>query len=124
MPDLSNTGETVAGSEFMRRDGGVRFPKPSAVDSFVAGSTISTNAGKTFGTNELVSGVRIKSDAANAEALFVGFNDGVSASDEAGATYGGFKLLAGEETFIDVDSLQKVFIMSLGGGETFSFMGS
>ena len=105
MPDLSNTGETVAGSEFMRRDGGVRFPKPSAVDSFVAGSTI-------------------KSDAANAEALFVGFNDGVSASDEAGATYGGFKLLAGEETFIDVDSLQKVFIMSLGGGETFSFMGS
>ena len=124
MPDLSNTGETVAGSEFMRRDGGVRFPKPSAVDSFVAGATISTNAGKTFGTSDLVSGVRIKADPANAEALFIGFNDGVSASDEAGATYGGFKLGANEETFIDIDSLQKVFIMSLGGGETFSFMGS
>ena len=68
MPDLSNTGETVVGSDFMRRDGGVRFPKPSAVDSFVAGATISTNAGKTFGTNDLVSGVRIKADPANAEA--------------------------------------------------------
>ena len=79
---------------------------------------------KTFGTNDLVSGVRIKADPANAEALFIGFNDGVSASDEAGATYGGFKLGANEETFIDIDSLQKVFIMSLGGGETFSFMGS
>ena len=41
--------------------------KPSAVDSFVAGATISTNAGKTFGTNDLVSGVRIKADPANAE---------------------------------------------------------
>ena len=49
---------------------------------------------------------------------------GFGASDEAGATYGGFRLSANEETFIDIDSLQKVFIMSLGGGETFSFMGS
>ena len=117
MPDLSNTGETVVGSEFMRRDGGVRFPKPSAVDSFVAGATISTNAGKTFGTNDLVSGVRIKADAANAETVFLGSSSGLTASN-------GFKLNANEEVFIDIDSLNKVYHISTGGGETLSFIAS
>ena len=44
---------------------------------------------------------------------FIGFNDGVSASDEAGATYGGFKLSANEETFIDIDSLQRFLLCLL-----------
>ena len=64
----------------------------------------------------LESGIRIKADAANAEAIFIG-------PSPVGAT-NGFKLSANEEVFIDIDAVEKVFVMSTGGGETLSFIAS
>ena len=33
-------------------------------------------------------------------------------------------LSANEEVFIDIDAIEKVFVMSTGGGETLSFIAS
>ena len=98
------------------RKGRKRFSNPTSVRDFVAGEFEVTNTGLTIGTADLNSGVRIKADAANGEAVFIGN------SDVAQAT--GFKLSANEEVFVDIDSLKKVFVKSTGGGETISFIGS
>ena len=98
-------------------DGSRRFSQPSSVKLFVTGEvTVGTTANNLLGSSDLESGVRIKADAANAEAVFVG-PTGVT-------TNTGFKLSANEEVFIDIDSLSKVFHMSAGGGETLSFIAS
>ena len=99
------------------RNGRMRFATPTAVRNFVHGEHSVTNAGTTLGNAELFSGVRIKADAANAETVFIGSDDTVAASN-------GFKLNANEEVFIDIDQLIKVNVMSVGGGETLSFIGS
>ena len=98
------------------RTGRKRFSNPTSVKDFVAGEFSVTNSGLTLGAAELNSGVRIKADAANAEAVFIG------KSDIAQET--GYKLSANEEVFVDIDSLKKVFVKSTGGGETISFIGS
>ena len=98
------------------RDGRKRFSNPTSVKNFFTGEFSVTNSGLTIGNSDLNSGVRIKADAANAEAVFVG---GSNVAQETG-----FKLSANEEVFVDIDSLKKVFVKSTGGGETISFIGS
>ena len=98
------------------KNGRKRFSNPTSVKDFVAGQFSVTNSGLTLGAADLNSGVRIKADAANSEAVFIG------KSDVARET--GFKLSANEEIFVDIDSLKKVFVKSIGGGETISFIGS
>jgi len=99
-------------------NGARRYSQPSSVMEFFTGSvTVGTTANNLFGTTNLNSGVRIKADAANAETVFIGSTVGLTASN-------GFKLAANEEVFIDVDSLNKVYHISTGGGETLSFIAS
>lgn len=95
-----------------------KFSQPSSVKNFVTGRvTVGTTANNLLGSAFLDSGVRIKADVANAEAVFIGSSDGLTASN-------GFRLNANEEVFIDVDALSKVYHISTGGGETLSFIGS
>tara|TARA_R100001510_G_C7645136_1_gene202523 strand:+ start:443 stop:778 length:336 start_codon:yes stop_codon:yes gene_type:complete len=104
-------------------NGARRFSQPSSVKGFLTGSvTVGTTANNLLGvgfsaTGDLDSGVRIKADSANAEVVFIGSNVGLTASN-------GFKLAANEEVFIDIDSLNKIFHISTGGGETLSFIAS
>ena len=77
---------------------------------------IAAAAGVTPGRGSLESGIRIKADAANAEAVYVG-------PSQVGTT-NGFKLSANEEVFIDIDAIDKVYLISAGGGETISFIAS
>ena len=106
------------------RNGRMRFSTPTAVREFVHGEHSVTNAGTTLGNAELFSGVRIKADAANAETVFIGSGSGVTTDTRANLDNVGFKLNANEEVFIDIDQLIKVNVMSAGGGETLSFIGS
>ena len=100
------------------------FPQPSSVTKFftneVTVGTTSSNQGLVSGITPdfgpLNSGIRIKANAANAEAIFVG-------TTPVGST-NGFKLSANEEVFIDIDAIDKVYVMSVGGGETLSFIAS
>tara|TARA_R100001509_G_scaffold91062_1_gene52447 strand:+ start:265 stop:606 length:342 start_codon:yes stop_codon:yes gene_type:complete len=104
--------------------GSRKFSQPSSVRRFITDEvtvgTTSSNQGLvssiTPDFGELESGIRIKADAANAEAIFVG-------TTPVGST-NGFKLSANEEVFIDIDAIDKVFVMSVGGGETLSFIAS
>tara|TARA_R100001015_G_C4594044_1_gene149348 strand:+ start:696 stop:1037 length:342 start_codon:yes stop_codon:yes gene_type:complete len=107
------------------RKGARRFSQPSSVTKFftrndVTVGTTSANAaivaGVTPGIGELQSGIRIKADAANAEAVYVG-------PTPVGTTTG-FKLSANEEVFIDIDAIDKIYLISAGGGETISFIAS
>ena len=104
-------------------NGARRYSQPSSVKNFFTGSvTVGTTANNLLGigfagTGDLDSGVRIKADAANAETVFLGSSSGLTASN-------GFKLNANEEVFIDIDSLNKVYHISTGGGETLSFIAS
>ena len=94
-----------------------KFSQPSSVREFMTGSvTVGSTSSNHLGTAFLESGVRIKADAANAEAIYIG-------PSPVGAT-NGFKLSANEEVFIDIDAIDKVFVMSVGGGETLSFIAS
>ena len=106
-------------------NGARRYSQPSSVKEFftlnnVTVGTTSANvnivAGVTPGIGELESGIRIKADAANAEAVYVG-------PSPVGTT-NGFKLSANEEVFIDIDAIDKVYLISAGGGETISFIAS
>ena len=105
-------------------NGARRYSQPSSVTKIftneVKVGTTSSNQGLLSGITPdigaLESGIRIKADAANAEAIFIG-------PSPVGAT-NGFKLSANEEVFIDIDAVEKVFVMSTGGGETLSFIAS
>ena len=91
-------------------NGARRYSQPSSVKEFVTGSvTVGTTANNLLGTTALNSGVRITAAAANAETVFLGSSSGLTASN-------GFKLNANEEVFIDIDSLNKVYHISTGGG--------
>ena len=104
--------------------GSRKFSQPSSVKRFITDEvTVGTTASNvnmvgsiTPDFGPLDSGIRSKADAANAEAIFVG-PSGVT-------TNTGFKLSANEEVFIDIDAIDKVFVMSAGGGETLSFIAS
>ena len=105
-------------------NGARRYSQPSSVtkiftNEVTVGNTSSNQgllSGITPDIGALESGIRIKADAANAEAIFIG-------PSPVGAT-NGFKLSANEEVFIDIDAIDKVFVMSTGGGETLSFIAS
>ena len=105
-------------------NGARRYSQPSSVtkiftNEVTVGNTSSNQgllSGITPDIGALESGIRIKADAANAEAIFIG-------PSPVGAT-NGFKLSANEEVFIDIDAVEKVFVMSTGGGETLSFIAS
>ena len=105
-------------------NGARRYSQPSSVtkiftDEVKVGTTSSNQgllSGITPDIGALESGIRIKADAANTEAIFIG-------PSPVGAT-NGFKLSANEEVFIDIDAVEKVFVMSTGGGETLSFIAS
>ena len=98
-------------------DGARRYSQPSSVKKIITGvASIGSTSSNHLGTNDLNSGIRIKADAANAEAIYIG-------PSPVGST-NGFKLSANEEVFIDIDAISKVFVMSVGGGETLSFIAS
>ena len=98
-------------------NGARRYSQPSSVQKFVTGVvTVGTTSNNLLDGRDLNSGVRIKADAANAEAIYIG-------PSPVGAT-NGFKLSANEEVFIDIDACNKIFHMSVGGGETLSFIAS
>jgi hypothetical protein len=105
------------------RNGRRRFSNPTSVKSFISGTgTVGTTAAAVLGNNgsgagiayELNSGVRIKADSGNTQDIFV-------CSDSSGTTSSGFGL---GELFIDIDDLNKVFLISHGGGMTARFIGS
>ena len=84
-------------------NGARRYSQPSSVtkiftDEVTVGTT-SSNQGLLGITPDIFeSGIRIKADAANAEAIFIG-------PSPVGAT-NGFKLSANEEVFIDIDAIE------------------
>ena len=106
------------------RNGGARFSNPSSITNYVVGMKTVTQAGTTMSNASLRSGVRLKADAANAETVFVGNTSAVTSDTGGNLTNTGYKLNANEELFIDIDSMNKVFVMSAGGGETLSFIAS
>ena len=100
------------------KDGGVNYSNKTAVKGFVTGKvSVGSTGNNLLGDNEVVSGVRIIADAANAETVFIGNSSGVSASD-------GYPLSANSEIFIDIDNTNKIFHTSVGGGETLNYIAS
>ena len=100
------------------RNGGMNFANKTAVKRFITGKvSVGSTGNNLFGDNDVVSGVRIIADAANAETVFIGNSSGVSASD-------GYPLSANSEIFIDIDNTNKIFHTSVGGGETLNYIAS
>ena len=94
------------------RSGGTRFSNPTSVGSFIVGQHSVTTTGTTMSNADLKSGVRIKANGV----LYVG-------GSNVGTT-NGYELAANEEVFIDIDSMEKVFVMSSPAGSTASFIAS
>lgn len=97
------------------RNGRKRFSNPTSVKGFIHGHHSVTTSGTTMGDQELSSGVRIKGDVSG-DPIFVGGPD-VS-------TENGYELANNEEVFIDVDSMNKVFVVSASAGSTAQFIAS
>ena len=95
------------------RNGRKRFSNPTSVRGFVHGQHTVTTSGTTLGAEELNSGVRIKSDGG---AIYVG--------GENVTTENGYELANGEEVFIDIDSLKKVYVIASATGNTADFIAS
>ena len=106
MPDTPDSYEGPT------RNGRKRFSNPTSVREFTPGIHTCTTSGTTMSNAELASGVRIKADGI----LYVG-------GSNVGTT-NGYELATGEEVFIDVDSMEKVFVMSSPAGSTASFIAS
>jgi uncharacterized protein YuzE len=62
-----------------------------------------------------VKGVKIKADLTNSDNVYVGHDDKVTTSS-------GFMLDAGEEVFIEVDSLGKVFVIGGAAAQGYSYV--
>jgi len=108
MPDTPDSYEGPS------RDGRKRFSNPTSVKDFIHGQhSVTTTGGTTMGEQELNSGVRIK---ANGGDIFVG-GPGVG-------TTNGYGLADGEEVFIDVDSMKKVYVIASSSGDTADFIAS
>ena len=95
------------------RNGRKRFSNPTSVKDFIHGQHSVTTSGTTMGSQELNSGVRIK---ANGGSIFVGGSNVT--------TTNGYPLANGEEAFIDVDSMSKVYVRAASTGFTAEFLAS
>lgn len=87
----------------------------TAVAEFQCGhgtvGTASALAGPGF---RCVKGVKIKADLTNANNVYVGHNEALGAN--------GFLLDAGEEVFIEVDSLDKVWVYGGASSQGYSYV--
>ena len=95
------------------RNGRKRFSNPTSVKDFIHGQHSVTTSGTTMGSQELSSGVRIK---ANGGSIFIG--------GSTVTTTNGYPLANGEEAFIDVDSMNKVYVRAASTGFTAEFLAS
>ena len=95
------------------RNGRKRFSNPTSVKDFIHGQHSVTTSGTTMGSQELNSGVRIKADGG---AIFVG--------GSTVTTGNGYQLADGEEVFIDIDSMKKVYVVAAATGNTADFIAS
>lgn len=95
------------------RNGRTRYSDPTSVGSFITGQHSVTTTGTTMSNSDLNSGVRIKADGGT---IFVG-GSGVSFDN-------GYPLGNEEEVFIDIDSMNKVFVRAASTGFTASFIAS
>jgi|TARA_A100001015_G_scaffold81638_1_gene90460 hypothetical protein len=95
------------------RNGRTRYSDPTSVGSFITGQHSVTTSGTTMSNSDLNSGVRIKASGGQ---IFVG-GSGVSFDN-------GYALGSGDEVFIDIDSMNKVFVRAAAAGSTASFIAS
>ena len=107
MPDTPDSYEGPA------RDGRKRFSNPTSVRHFFSGQHGVTMSGTTMSSADLASGVRIK---ANGEEIFIGGSDVT--------TLNGYSVEDGGEVFIDIDSMNKVFVVAGATGGTAEFLAS
>jgi len=88
----------------------------TAVEAFIAGhGTIGTAAARAGIAQRCVKGVTIKADLANANNVYVGHDLNVSSTN-------GFVLDAGEDVFIEIDSLDKVWVIGGAADQGYSFV--
>jgi hypothetical protein len=95
------------------RSGARRFSNPTTVGSFITGNHNVLTTGTTMSSADLDSGVRIKAFGGT---IFVGGSDVT--------TNTGYKLEDESEVFIDVNSMNKVFVRAASTGFTASFIAS
>ena len=129
--DLTGTGVTFAGSNWMERKTPEAYLAAKAESQLQAidirrqqifnpkimGNTASTTAWKVLHAGlTLEAGVRLKNHGGDSDSIFVG-GKGVTQAGDAVAH--GWELRPGEEVFLEVDNLNKV---SRYGGSTLSFM--
>jgi len=88
---------------------------PSAVYNGQKTVTTAGTAEALASSQELVSGVRIKALSGNAGNIYVG--------DSSVDSSNGFVLGAGEEIFVEIDDLAKVYIDADNNGEGVSYLG-
>lgn len=87
-----------------------------SVPEFKAGhGEVGTSAAVAGPAFPCVKGVKIKADLANGNNVYVGHDEHVSASN-------GFVLDAGEEVFIEVDSLAKVWVFGGAASQGYSYV--
>jgi len=87
-----------------------------AVPEFKTGhGTVGTTAAVVGPAFPCVKGVKIKADLTNADNVYVGHSDSVTAAN-------GFLLDAGEEVTIEVDSLGKVFVIGGAASQGYSYV--
>lgn len=90
-----------------------------AVNEFKTGhGTIGTSAAKAGPAFTAVKGIKIKADLGNSNNVYVGF-DGNVTNTGAGQ---GFELDAGEEVFIEIDSLDKVWVIGGASSQGYSYV--
>jgi hypothetical protein len=88
----------------------------TAVPEFKTGhGSVGTSAAVAGPGFPCVKGVTIKADLANGNNVYVGHSDQVSASN-------GFVLDAGEDVFIEVDSLDKVWVIGGAAAQGYSYV--
>jgi hypothetical protein len=88
----------------------------TAVPAFLAGhGTIGTAAAQAGLSFPAVKGLKIKADAANSNAIYVGHDSNVDATN-------GYPLAAGEEVTVEVDSLDKVFLVGGAAAQGYAWL--
>lgn len=91
----------------------------TAVEEFKTGhGTISTTAAVAGPAFPCVKGVKIKADLGNGNNVYVGHSEHVT---NTGAAQG-FELDAGEEVFIEIDSLDKVWVIGGAASQGYSYV--
>lgn len=89
----------------------------TAIEEFKAGhGSVGTSAAQVdTSAIRAAKGVNIKADLTNGNNLYVGHDSGVSSSN-------GYLLDAGEEVFIQIDSLDKVWIIGGASSQGYSWL--